>query len=45
MSDEMKAQEFSELEALEQQIKSGEYEKMRKQASYQNYRKRRSRSE
>lgn len=45
MTDEMKTHELAELEALEQQLKSGEHEKMRKQASYQNYRKRNSRPE
>lgn len=45
MSDTVKAQELAELEELDQQLERGEHQKMRKQASYQNYRKRNSRQE
>ncbi|WP_245927427.1 hypothetical protein [Aphanothece hegewaldii] len=41
----MKYQEIDELEELERKLERGELDKMRKQASYENYRKRNSRPE
>lgn len=45
MSLNLKEQELAELESLQRQIDQGEYVRVRKQASYESYRKRNSRSE
>lgn len=45
MSEEMKTQELAELKELDQQLERGDHQKMRKQASYESYRKRSSRPE